>query len=140
MRASRPRATRNLLILDCSQSILSLAPMLEALAARCGQDGAMHWLPYFLDKAVLGRRAPRLVLFLRPEEDGAKGLSAEDLEAAALFFEYEVGRVRTGVLSTADAVGYSSVIAPEGERSELAAEAAQALLDQGAAVVLATYE
>lgn len=140
MKVRQPGAARNLLILNCTQTILTLAPLLEKLAARCGQDGAMHWLPYFLDKAVLGRRTPRLVLFLRPEEDEPGSLCSEDIEAAALFFEYEIAGLRTGIFSTADAVGYSSVIAPERMRGQLAAKAAQILLDGGAAVVMTTYE
>lgn len=129
----------NLLILDHRDSVLSMAPLLEALAARCGQPGAMHWLPYFLDKSVLRHRRPRLVLFLKPEEIVGESLQAQDLVAAALFFEYEVLGLRTGVVATADAVGFNTVIAPEELRAKVAAVAARALSDGGAAVVIATY-
>lgn len=140
LQATYPALNRNLLILESRESILALAPSLEKLAARCGQQGAMHWLPYFLDKAVLGRRMPRLVLFLKPEEDQADSLSADHLEAAALLFEYKVAGLKTGVVATGDAVGFNSVIAPSEQRARVAADAAQAFLARGAAIVLATYE
>lgn len=132
--------TQNLLFLDSREAILALAPMLEALALRCGQAGAMHWLEYFLDRSVLGKRAPRLVLLLAPEEGQHRGLRVEDVEAAALFFEYEALGLRTGIVATADAVGFSGVIAPADRRAEVSAVAARALIDRGATLVLATHD
>ena len=139
IRASWPTLTHNLLVLDSREAILTLAPLLELLAERCGQAGAMHWLPYFLDEAVTGRRAPYLVLVLRPEQDENRSLCVEDIEAAALFFEYRIFGLRTGAVATGDAVGFSSVIAPEQQRTQVAAMAARALVERGASVVLATY-
>lgn len=132
--------TKNGMVLESREAILALAPLLEALAARCGQCGAMHWLPYFLDPAVLGQRSPRLVLFLQPETSTFRELTADDLQAAALFYEYEVLGFRTGIVATGDAVGFKSVIGPEGQRATVAAAAARALIDRGASTVLATYE
>ena len=137
---ARHSPLRQTLILDSRAAILAIAPLLEELAERCGQPGAMHWLPYFLDPAVTRQRTPRLVLLLQPEEDPGCGLRVEDLRAAALFFEYEILGMRTGAVATGDAVGFSSVIAPWNERAEVATVAARALLEEGAAVVLATYE
>ena len=131
---------KNLLILDSREAILALAPLLETLAARCGQPAAMHWMPYFLDKAVLGRRLPRLVLLLNPEEQNEKSLQVEHLHAAALFFEYQLFGLRTGVVATGDAVGFNSIIAPAGERSRVAALASRALLDRGASICVATFD
>ena len=140
----RNRATalpvRQTLILDSPAAILALAPLLEDFAAKCGQSGAMHWLPYFLDPAATRRRAPRLVLLLQPEGERCERLRTEDLRGAALFYEYEVFGMKTGAVATGDAVGFSSVIGPWSERAEVAAEAARALVDRGAVVVLATYE
>ena len=140
LRASIPSLTRNLLVLESRESILALAPLLAELAGRCGQPGALHWLPYFLDKAILRHRLPFLVLMLRPEENQDESLSAKDVEAAALFFEYKLCGVRTGVVGTCDAAGFNSVIAPRGERARVAAAASRALMERGATVVLATYE
>ncbi len=140
IRASWPTLTSTLLVLDTREAILSLAPLLQVLAERCGQPAAMHWLPYFLDEAVTGRRTPYLVLFLRPEVQARSSLRVEDIEAAALFFEYRVLGLRTGAVATGDAVGFNSIIANAGERTAVAAAAARALLERGASVVLATYE
>ena len=140
IKASWPTLTSNLLVLNRREAILTLAPVLTELAQRCGQPGAMHWLPYFLDKAVSGLRSPYLVLLLRPEQGENESLSAENLEAAALFFEYRLFGLRTGAVSTGDAVGFSSIIARKGQRTEVAAIAARALVDRGASIVLATYE
>ncbi|MGI4828870.1 MAG: GNAT family N-acetyltransferase [Janthinobacterium lividum] len=139
IRASWPTLTQNLLVLDSREAILDLAPLLESLAERCDQAGAMHWLPYFLDQAVMGRRAPFLVLVLRPEQDEGRSLCVEDVEAAALYFEYRLFGMRTGAVATGDAVGFSSVIAPEQQRTLVAAITARALVERGASVVLATY-
>src|SRR5581483_5919076 len=65
---------------------------------------------------------------------------AEDIVAAALFFEYRLAGVRTRVFSTDDAVGFRSVIAAPDERARFAERAACALLKSGAHVVLATHE
>jgi hypothetical protein len=126
------------MILDSRAAILALSPVLESFAERCGQFGAMHWLPYFLDEAVTGRRLPRLVLLLKPEES-SRPFSADDLLGAVLFFEYQACGMRTGVVATADAVGFNSVIAPAACRAEIAAAATQALLQEGATTVLATF-
>lgn len=138
--AAWPVLQSNLLVLDTREAILDLAPLLQNLAERCGQPGAMHWLPYFLDEAVTRRRLPYLVLLLKPEEQQGRSLCAEDLEAAALFFEYRICGLRSGAVTAADAVGFSSVIAPAGQRARVAAMAARALVERGANIVLATYE
>ncbi len=140
IKASLPSLTRSHLVLDSREAILDLAPLLENLAERCGQPGAMHWLPYFLDPSVTGRRVPYLVLLLRPEESQGRSLSADDIEAAALFFEYRLFGIRTGAVTTGDAVGFSSVIAPQGQRASVATIAARALVGRGATIVLATYQ
>lgn len=131
--------TKYPLVLNSREAILALAPLLEDVAARCGQPGAMHWLAYFLDSAVLRRRIPRLVLFLRPEEHQGKSLCADDIHAAALMFEYKVFGRCTGVIATADAVGFNTIVAPSQHRSLVAAAASRVLLEHGADVLLATY-
>ncbi len=144
-RASWLRQNQNLLVLDRPEAILCLAPLLATVAERCGQPGAMHWLPYFLDPAVMGRRIPYLVLLLRPETEEDRPLTAADIAAAALFFEYRVFGLRTGAVAharstTGDAIGFSSIVAPRGQRTRVAAVAARALAERGAHLILATYE
>jgi hypothetical protein len=67
-------------------------------------------------------------------------LSADNIVGAALFFEYRLAGLRTGIFCTDDAVGFRTVIAPREERARFAERAAAALLRSGAHVVLATYE
>ncbi len=140
LKASGPLYTRNLLILDNREAILALAPMLEELAVRCGQPGAMHWLAYFLNQDVTKLREPFLVLTLHSEADVDRRLQADDIDAAALFFEYRFFGIRSGIVSTGDAVGFNSIVARRGERARVAAAAARALVQRGAAIVLTTYE
>lgn len=140
VRPTGPALDRPPLVLESRAEILSLAPVLQALADRCEQAGAMHWLPYFLDPARLGWRQPRLVLFPRTAHIVPEHICVDDLEAAALFYEYRVFGVGTGVLATGDAVGFSSVIAPQKCRARVAAAAATALTGRGAGAVLATYQ
>lgn len=137
---AEPNTEPNLMILTSREAILNLASVLQALAERTGQPGAMHWLSYFLDKGVAGRRVPYLVLLLKPEEHQGSSLSADDIQAAALFFEYRICGVGTGAFTTGDATGFNSVIAPCADRTQVAAIALRALIQRGAKIVLATYE
>ena len=137
---SRPTDDPNIMILTSRKAILDLAPVLQALAERTGQSGAMHWLEYFLDKGVAGSRVPHLVLMLKPEEHQGSSLRADDLQAAAMFFEYRVFGLNTGAYTTGDAAGFNSIIAPVDDRTRVAGLALRALVKRGAQVVLATYE
>lgn len=130
----------NIMILTSREAILDLAPVLQALAERTGQPGAMHWLSYFLDKGVAGRRVPYLVLLLGPEEHQGSSLRADGLQAAALFFEYRICGIGTGAYTTGDAVGFNSIIAPQAERTQVAGIALRVLVQRGARIALATYE
>jgi len=120
------------------KKVLELASALQELARRTGQLGAMHWLEYFLYTPSIASKPPYLVLQLRRAPSGEP--QAEDIVAAALFFEYRLAGVRTRVFSTDDAVGFRSVIAAPDERARFAERAACALLKSGAHVVLATHE
>ncbi|HEX5284751.1 MAG TPA: hypothetical protein VFW30_11590 [Bryocella sp.] len=127
------------LVVVCGRKqVLELAPALQELTRRTGQLGAMHWLEYFLYTPSLASKPPYLVLQLRsaPSEE----LHADDVLAAALFFEYRIAGLRTRVFSTDDAVGFRSVIAAPDERRRFAERAAYALLRSGAHIVLATHE
>ncbi len=140
MIASRSVTDPNLMILTSREAILDLAPVLQNLAERTGQPGAMHWLSYFVEKGLAAGRVPHLVLVLRPENHQGSSLCAEDLQGAALFFEYRILGRSTGVYSTGDAGGFDRVIALAADRTRIAAIALRALVQRGAHLVLATYE
>lgn len=121
------------------QQILQLAPALQELARRTNQLGAMNWLEYFFDTRSLASKPPYLVLQLC-NTSTLKELRSNHILAAALFFEYRVAGLHTGVFATDDAVGFRTVIAPSEDRAGFAERAAHALLSKGAHMVLATYE
>lgn len=130
---------RNPVIVADRDAILDLAPHLERLAERCSQSGAMHWLRYFLDEQAMRRKVPLLVLVFRSDTTLGTCVPSTDLLAAALFSEYCFVGIRTGAITTDDAVGFRTIIAPEGERAQIAALATRALVDRGARIVLATF-
>jgi len=129
----------DLLLIRGRQQILDLATALQQLSSRTGQLGAMHCLEYFLDTTALLTKPPYLVLQLRHPKT-ADPLQPDNIVAAAVFFEYCVGGLRTGIFCTDDAVGFRSVIALREERARFAERAAAALLKKGAHVVLTTFE
>lgn len=138
MKAAWPVLQPNVLVLDTRKAILDMASLIRDLGDRCGHAGAMHWLEAVGQDAGRTRRIPHLVLILRPEEHQGRSLCADEVEAAALLFEYRIFGLRTGALATADAMGFSSVIAEPGHGAGMAAIAARALLQRGADIVLAS--
>jgi len=129
----------DLLLIHGRQQVLDLAPALQQLSSRTGQFGAMHWLEYFLDTARPLTKPPYLVLQVQHPKT-ADPLHPDHILAAALFFEYCVAGLRTGVFCTDDAVGFRTVIALPEERGRFAERAAAALLKNGAHIVLTTFE
>jgi hypothetical protein len=129
----------DLILLEGREAILPCAALLQALAERCDQQGAMHWLEYFLSERYTRRKHPYLVLKVRRRiTDGE--ISVDDVTAAALLFEYRILGWRTRAFSTDDAVGFRTVIAPPQQRAEMAERSAKVLIQHGAHIVLVTYE
>ncbi len=48
------------------KAVLAIAPVLESLAARCGQLGAVDYLEYFLTGPYVGAKTPCVFLFREP--------------------------------------------------------------------------
>jgi hypothetical protein len=126
------------LVLSGHGEVLAQSSLLESLAERCDQPGAMNWLGYFLSASSFKGKYPYLVLLMK---SGAKTSSPhlDDVHAAVLLFEYRVLGWSTGVFSTDDWAGFRTVIAPEGERAATSVMAADALLERGAEIVLISY-
>lgn len=118
--------------------VLATSSLLEGLAERCDQAGAMNWLRYFLSASSFKGKTPNLVLIMNPGS-AASSLRLEDVHAAVLVFEYCVLGFRTGAFSTDDWAGFRTVIAPEPERPAISALAADALMDHGAQLALISY-
>lgn len=139
IKAAWPVPQPNLLVLHSREAILDLVPLLESLAVRCGSAASMESLLEVLAGASQKRQIPYLVLVLRPEEHQGSSLSADDVEAAALLLEQRVGGLRMGTIVTAEARGFTGVIAAAGQEMRTAALAIRALIERGAEVVLATF-
>jgi hypothetical protein len=128
----------DLYVLKGQKAILECESLLQQLAERCGQPGAMHWLSYFLGGAGAKWKQPYLMLALNPGAD-INSLRSDDLCGAALFYELRAFGIRTGAFSTDDWEGLRTVIAPPAMRSPLIARAVQTLGRLGAHVMLTTY-
>jgi hypothetical protein len=107
--------------------VIEKALLLEALALRCNQAGAMHWLEHFLAVPTFRGKTPYLVLGVD---------AAEMLAWAVLMYELTPLGLATGVFSTDDISGFRSVIAPASDRAAVAGLAADALLERGAQIVM----
>jgi hypothetical protein len=126
------------LVLSGHAAVLEQASLLESLAQRCHQAGAMNWLSHFLSASDFRGKNPYLVLIVRPGVT-VSSLPLEGVHAAVLLFEYRVLGMPTGAFATHDWAGFRSVIAPEAERGAIAAMAADAVLEHGAQLVLISY-
>jgi len=126
------------LVLSGHGEVLAQSSLLESLAERCDQDGAMNWLGYFLSASSFRGKHPYLVLIMKSGADTSSP-RLEDVHAAVLLFEYRALGLPTGVFSTDDWAGFRTVIAPKGERAATSVMAADALLARGAQIVLISY-
>ncbi len=121
------------------KAILDCELVLQRLAERCDQLGSMNWLNYFLGGSGSRWKRPCCVLFLGPGAD-VESLHADDVHAAALFYELRPFGFPTGAYCTDDWEGLRTVVAPAALRGQAAACAINRLIKkQGAHVVLATY-
>jgi hypothetical protein len=139
LKSAHSSVSSHILVMRGAAAILEQASLLEELAERCGQPGAMHWLPYFLTAPALLKKMPFLVVVLRAQRRQGV-LRVEDVRAAVVMFEYRVLGMPTGAFSTDDVTGFRTVIAAEEERSAVATVAANAVLEHGAQFVLVSYD
>ncbi len=109
--------------------------MLERLAERCDQAGAMNWLSYLLAASSFKGKNPCLVLIVRSSAT-ATSPRVDDVHAAVLLYESRVFGIPTRAFSTDDWGGFRTAIAPEAERAAMTAKAANALLREGAHLAL----
>jgi hypothetical protein len=117
---------------------LAQSSLLESLAERFNQAGAMNWLGYFLKTSSFEGKTPYLVLVME-SGTSASPPRLESVRAAVLLFEYRVMGFSSGMFSTDDWAGFRTVIAPEPERDVMSALAADAILGRGAQLVLISF-
>jgi hypothetical protein len=95
----------------------------------------MHGVEYFLRAA--GQRMTPYLLFVLADEAGP--LFADNILGAALFYEFRVLGVGTGVFVTEGKDGFRSVIAPEALRGMVAGVVSTALLERRAQLLVTSY-
>jgi hypothetical protein len=118
-------------------AILRMQGKLVELSARCGQDGAMDHLEYFLKRPKFSNKNPCLVLFC---SSGSLPTTSEEIEGAALLYEYQVAGVGCRIFVADYHGGDRTVIASQPFRAQIASLACAALLAQGALAVQLTYQ
>jgi hypothetical protein len=131
-------ASLRAIVLSGREAILPYASLLEQLAERFGQYGAMGWLEYFLSGDSIRFKSPWLVLLVVP---GAPldELRTESIAGCVLFSEYVFGGIRTRAVTTEDLSGFRTVLAAKEDRAQVAERCAAELLIRGAHIVLTTY-
>jgi len=107
--------------------VLERSIALEAFALRCGQAAAMHCLRHFITVPTFRGRTPVVLLGFTDDNE---------LSWAVLLYEITPFGLRTGIYSTDDISGFRTVIASAPIRNAAASAAANALLAQGAQVVM----
>ncbi len=118
------------------KAVLAIAPVLESLAARCGQLGAVDYLEYFLTGPYVGPKTPCVFLFRSPDcTRSASELDETDVRGAVLMYEYRMCGLRTKIFATDDEGGERTVLAPLCARPRIAAVAAEYLIRTGAQLV-----
>ena len=73
------------LVLSGHRDVLAQSSLLESLAERCDQAGAMNWLGYFLSASNFRGKQPYLVLMMKCGASTSPRL--EDVHAAVLLFD-----------------------------------------------------
>jgi len=127
------------LVLSGQRAVTEQSPLLEALAERCGQSGAMNWLEYFVGAPTKLPKLPYLVLVVAADAPD-EGLQLGDVFGAVLLFEYQCCGLGTGVFSTDDVSGFRTVIAPEEQRAMVAQAAMDALMEHRMQIALISYQ
>ena len=126
-------------ILKGHDEILRATGILQDLAARSGQTGAMQDIIYYLSKPGILGRGPRVILFLPQESSSAATHTAPVPIGALLLFEYNLFGNSLGLFTTNDRSGRNTLICSPALRSSLATCASDFLIDRGAHTVMISY-
>jgi hypothetical protein len=116
-------------------AVLQHQGLLQELAHRFDQAAVMHGVEHFL-KGAGQRMTPILLLVLA---DDAGPLSPDNIVGAALFYEFRVLGLGSGIFVTEGKDGFRSVIAPEELRGMVAGVVSTALLEHRAHLLVTSY-
>lgn len=120
-------------------AVLNSAALLTGFAELCEQSGAASDLAYFLTKPGVLKRTPLLLLFVREPGIDDESLTTHNLLGALLLYEYQFSGFKTGLYTSNDRSGRSTLIAPASLRASVARSAAQFLLKHKALLVLFSF-
>ena len=118
--------------------VVAMRPLLVGLARLTGQAGALDQIDLLVKQPTALRKTPCLVLVGLKEGVAPERARAEDLQGAALFYEYLVMGVPTGAYATDDVSGERTVLAYHAIRAQVAEQACRILIAHGASVCLAS--
>lgn len=120
-------------------AILASYPLLSSFAASCGQPEGAEDLTYFISKPGILNRAPVLLLVVREDIPHHQPLQPADLLGTLLVYEYSVGGLRSGLFTSNDRSGRTSLIAPSELRFSIAFFASTWLVRHRAHLVMLTF-
>lgn len=127
-------------VLKGREDILRMHAVLVELSSRCGQTGAMDYIALFLDAPMNEKKTPYLLLAAIRAVADPFTLRAEDLQGAAVVYEYDIGPWPTRVFVTDDGSGSRTVIALPEDRSRVTTKACEHLMRLGARAALLSYK
>ena len=127
-------------VLRGREQILRMHPVLVELSARCGQTGAMDHIALFLESPMNRKKTPYLVLATTQAGADPDILRSEEIEGAALVYEYDLLGWPTRVFITDDGSGSRTVIAPREHRSTVTIKVCAHLMRGGARSALLSYK
>jgi hypothetical protein len=122
-----------------AEEVLRLTEQLKDFIGRCGQNGAMQDIGFFLSKPGALPRIPHLLLVSRSGALDLRRPDQDNLLGLLLIFEYRVLGIKTGAFATNDRSGRSTLIAEPQHRSSVAGLTSRALLNDGARMVLMSF-
>jgi hypothetical protein len=112
------------------KAVLEWRDHLVELSRRCGDDGAVNHLDYYLAHPVFACKIPTLVLNLR---------EVDQPESAVLLYEYQIKGIGCRIFSSDVYRGGAMLLAPPAQQQQVAFAACATLMSQGAMLVQVTY-
>jgi len=121
------------------EAILASYPLLSSFAASCGQPDGAEDLTYFISKPGILRRTPVLLLITREDIPRNRPLQPADLLGTVLVYEYSIAGLHTGLFTSNDRSGHTSLIAPPELRFSIAFFASEWLIRHRAHLIMLTF-
>lgn len=126
------------LLVRGSSGVLRMQPVLQELAHRSGQVGAMDDLDYFLARPQIRKKMPCLITVAHMEQQSPTPAPGE-LEAAVLLYEHHIAGHGIRIFATDDTTGRRTLVSPPWMRMQFALSACHRLLMQGAQCILISF-